>query len=123
MANRMALIHPDMLDSLPDFYPKSCTIKEPSGTQSGSGFETITYTAIGVLSGLACRIAPSITSKEVKQADQTYTVGNYTIVFPDYHVAITELMQAVIDGVDYDILNVAHDAEEESTRLLVEIVK
>ena len=122
MANRMALIHPDMLDSLPDFYPKSCTIKEPSSVQSGSGHPTITYTAIGALTNLACRLAPS-TGKEVKKSNQTYTVGSYTIVFPDYYVAITELMQAVIDEVDYDILNVAHDAEEESTRLLVEIVK
>lgn len=122
MPNRMALIHPDMLDSLPDFYPKTCTIKEPSESQSGSGHVTITYAAIGALTDIACRIAPSI-GKEVKQADQTYTIGNFTVVFPEYYVAITEVMRASIDGIEYDILNVAHDAEEESTRLLVEIVE
>ena len=123
MSSRMAIIHPDMLDSLPDFYPKTCTIKEPSAVQSGSGYPTITYTAIVALTDVACRLAPSITSKEVKQSNQSYTVGNFTVVFPEYYIAITELMHASIDGIEYDILNVAHDAEEESTRLLVEIIE
>ena len=122
MSSRMPLVDDRMFTALVDFYPKTCTITTPTPTQSITGFETNAYNAVPALTDLACRFAPN-KGKEVKQSSQAYTVGSHTIVFNDYYSTITTKMRALIDGISYDILDVGHDSENETTRLYVEYAK
>ena len=123
MSSRMPLVDDRMFDALVDFYPKTCTITTPTEAQSSTGHITNTYNAVPALTDLSCRFAPSKKGKEVKESSQIYTVGSHTIVFNDFYLAITTKMRALIDGISYDILDVGHDSEDETTRLYVEYAK
>ena len=119
MPNRMPLIDARMFAT--DFYPNTVTITTPTMTQSGSGAPTDTFNAVPAMTNLKCRFAPvNERGKEVKKPDGTYSVVYSTIVFKEKYAAITPKMQALIDGIEYDILEVVHDAEDMSTRLRVE---
>lgn len=115
----MPLIDPRLTTKLADFFPQSCTIKTSVVTQSTSGREILT--PADFITDIPCRIAPTA-GKEIKKPDGTYTIGSHVIVLDDYYSTITTKMTAVINSITYDILAVEFDAEEETTRLPVQVV-
>ena len=112
------LFHGDMMTRLRDFFPESVTIKMWTENQDATtGEVTTSWANYAGHVGLACSQGPT-GGVETKRADETYVVSNWTIALRGYYPTITEKMQAVIDGVAYEILLVQSDSHAQKTRLL-----
>ncbi len=113
-----AIFHPQMLTRLADFFPGLCTIQSRVQTQDAiTGEVTITWANLAGHVSLPCSHGPT-KGEEVKRADQTYVVSNYTLALAGNYPTINETMQAVVDGTAYEILLVQWDSHGMKTRLL-----
>ena len=113
-----SLFHPDMLERLADFFPATITIQYPAEAQDPvTGEITVTWTDLPGHVGLTGSHGPN-GGQEVKLADQTYVVSNYTLALSAIYTSITEKMRAVVDGTAYEILLVQHNSHSMKTRLL-----
>jgi hypothetical protein len=116
------IVHPLMLERIqPNFYPSLCTIQEPNGTRSSSGYLVPNPTDLPGHIDLPCRIAPRST-REVRDENQTYVNATHHIALGGYYPDITEVMLAVVDGTTYDIEGVEWDGNQKTTRLFVRII-
>jgi hypothetical protein len=113
-----AIFHPNMLERLVDFFPGLCTIQTRVQTQDAvTGEITITWVNLAGHVDLPCSHGPS-KGDEVKRADQTYVVSNYTLALRGNYPTINETMQAVVAGTAYEILLVQWDSHDMKTRIL-----
>lgn len=111
-----------MLSRLTGFYRSTVTIEARTEAQDPvTGEVSYTWAALPGCDALAGSVAPN-GGVEVKQADHTYVVSNYTISLAGSYPTIDETMEAVVDGVRYDILLVQRDSHDVTTRLLVRTV-
>lgn len=122
MANQLGIIHPELLSRVqPNFYPSSCTIQEPTETADSYGQPIPSWGNLSGHVGISCRLSPEsqASGDELRTQTQIYTVHSWLISFNDYYPLIDETMRAVIDGATYDILQVQHDGNNQTTRLRV----
>jgi len=113
-----AIFHPNMLARLADFFPGLCTIQARVDTQDAvTGEVTNTWANLESHVDLPCTHGPS-KGDEVKRADQTYVVSNYTLALAGDYPTINETMQAVVDGTAFEILLVQCDSHGMKTRIL-----
>jgi hypothetical protein len=125
---RRALIHPQMLDRLPQFYPSEATIEEPTETRDSFGSTSSTWATLASHSAIPCRVAPLTVqtptfSNEAKLEDLSYLTTTHHIALRGYFPLITPLMRAMVDGVAWDIKGVEHDGQHVTTRLRVNRVQ
>lgn len=113
------LIHPDMVESLPDFFPSICTIQEAAESNNVNTNE-IEYTWSNLFSGVNCTIGRD-TTLEKRMPDKTVTTSTHRIVLMGLY-AVTEAMRVVIGSDAYNILNVENDEQSVKTSLVVEKV-
>lgn len=125
MSNRLGIVHPSMMAALGSFYPSLCTIRTATDTQSATGAVQQSWADAPGLVGLRCRLAPAANSanREVRAEAGTYGEFTYTIALASYYPAITEQMQAVVDGTAYDVQAVAHDGNHAATELFVRLAR
>ena len=121
MPTRMPLIDTRMVGALEDFFSEECTIRYSIEDQSSSGSidDPLWADFAGHIS-IPCRKSP-VRGTEVKQYNQTYTVGSHVIELMGYYPTIDMSMVAVVNLIIYDILAVEFDGEHKLTRLSVEI--
>lgn len=119
MANQLGIIHPQMLARVrPNFYPSLCTIQEATDTADSYGQPIPAWDDLADHIDLACRIAPD-SGNEMRSQIQIYAVHGWTVALNGYYPDILETMRAVVDDVIYDILQVQHDGNNQTTRLRV----
>jgi len=126
------LVHPQMLAALADFYPSLCTFQDRSADVDMFGAPHVNAYGVpdGVLAdvagliGLACSVnrPPSNQAQEVRLPDKTVVRAPHRIALAGYYPTITTAMVAVVGGITYNVLSVAHDAQGASTWVLVELV-
>ena len=112
-----AIFDPRMMTTLADFFPSLCTIQEDLGVEDDYGQVVQSWVALAGHSDIPVAHGPN-KGREVKQADQTYVVSNYTLSLRGYYPTITEKMRAVVDSVVFDILLVQTDSHGVTTRIL-----
>ena len=121
MASSSPLIHPSLLDRLWRFYPSTVTIQQYTAVQDTDGAEIKTWANLAVHIDLDCSKAAA-GGREVKRPDGTVAVSPWRIAIAGIHTSITPKMRAVLGGLTYDILNVQHDSQSQTTYLDCEIV-
>jgi len=118
------IVHPALLDRVqPNFYPSLCTIQELGTAQDEYGQETGEPVDLEDHINVPCRIAPVVAPSEQRSSQQVFVEGKYAVALNGYYPAIEEDMVAVVDGTIYDIEFVAHDGNQQTTRLNVRLVE
>ena len=112
-----AIFDPRMLTTLADYFPSLCTIQEPTEVEDASGSIIEGWADFAGHVDLPCAHGPN-KGREVKLADQTYVVSNYTLSLRGYYPTITEKMRIVVDGRAFDIMLVQTDSHGMTTRIL-----
>ena len=112
-----AIFDPRMTEELADYFPSLCTIQEPTAVEDASGSIIEGWANFAGHVDLPCAHGPN-KGREVKLANQTYVVSNYTLSLRGYYPTITEKMSAVVDSVRYGILLVQTDSHGVTTRIL-----
>jgi len=115
-----ALTDSRMLDQLADFFPQTCTIQVATETQNSVGDVIQSWSDYAV--DLPCRIVAAGGS-ENRRPNITYSIDNFIVLLRDYYDTITNKMRVKNGSTYYNILLPEHDAQNEMTRLTVEIVK
>ena len=124
------IINPGMLAALEDnFYPETATIYTVTETQNAVG-ELVPSLGpvVGTYTDLPCRFVPAVLQAgvgaggEQRMKDQTRFIDLMTVSFNDYYPLITEEMVVVIDTVQYNIMLVDKDGQDQTSRLRVERV-
>jgi len=116
------LTQPNLLSALVNFFPTTCTIQSSTESRSPSGQVTLVWANYTGHVSIPCRIAPAKVN-EIKQQNQTYTIGDKIVLLRGYYQTITAKMRAVINSINYDILGIEHDGQNIQTRLTVRIAK
>ena len=121
MASSSPLIHPSLLGRLWRFYPSTVTIQQYTAVQNTYGEEVKTWANLAAHIDLDCSRA-SAGGSEVKRPDGTVAISPWRIALAGTYTTIVPKMRAVLGGVTYDILDVQHDSQSETTYLDCEIV-
>ena len=114
------LTDPRMLEQLADFFPQTCTIQAATETQNSAGDVVLTW--VDHLIDLPCRITAAGGS-ENRRPNITYSIDNFIVLLRDYYDTITNEMRVKMGSTYYDILVPECDAQNEMTRLTVELVR
>jgi len=117
----VSLIHPKLLESLPNHYPSTVTIQQYTATQNTYGEEVKTWAAVGTLRNLPCAVSAE-GGQEVQRADGTIAISSHRIAIAGRYEAITPKMRAVSGGITYDILSVEQDSQGMTTSLACKVV-
>jgi head-tail adaptor len=117
-----ALTDSRMMEQLADFFPQTCTIQTLTETKNSVGDVIFTPVDYPAHIDLACRITAAGGS-ENRRPNMTYSIDNFIVLLRDYYDTITNKMRVKNGSTYYNILLVEHDAQNEMTRLTVEIVK
>ena len=118
----MTLVHPRWLDALTGLFPSVCTIQAPANTNVKGDIVKAPWTNVGGLVGIPCRLSPVSPGREVRTGDQSYMVTTHYVTLRGRYAGIAPHMQAVVDGVAYDIEGVTGDGSAVMTRLAVRAV-
>ena len=116
------LTDPRMMEQLADFFPQTCTIQVATETQNSVGDVIFAWADYAGHVDLPCRITAAGGS-ENRRPNITYSIDNFIVLLRDYYDTITNKMCVKNGSTYYNILLVEHDAQDEMTRLTVEIVK
>lgn len=117
------IIHPEMMERLrPNFYPSLCTIQQRTDTADSYGQPLPDWSNLAGHVNLPCRIAPKST-QERRTSEQIYVTATHHIALGGHYPAVTEKMQAIVDGTTYDIEGVEWDGNVKTTRIYVRLVK
>ena len=119
------IFDPRMLDRLGDFFPSLASIQEDTGGLDANGAPVESWGDLAGHTGLSCAVAPT-GGQEVKKADQTYVVANYSVLFPTDQTAVTEKMRVIVTGANagtYDMLLIQSDSFSGETRVYVNEVE
>ena len=111
------IFDPRMMAELADYFPSLCTIQTPTSEEDASGAIIEGWEDFADHVDIPCAHGPN-KGIEVKQSDQTYVISNYTLSLRGYYPTITEVMQAVVDSVEYEILLAQSDSHGVTTRIL-----
>ena len=112
------LLDPRMMTELRDYFPSLCTIQENTAVVNDYGQrKPEVWTDYAGHVDIPVANGPS-KGVEVKQADQTYVISNYTLSLRGYYPTITEKMRAVVDGIAYEVLLVQSSSHGVTTRIL-----
>lgn len=125
---RRALVHPQMLNRLPQFYPSEATIESGVESRDSFGSPTLTWTVLANHRDIPCRISPLTVqtptfTSEARLESLTYLTTTHHIALRGYFPEIEATMRAVIDDVAWDIKGVEHDGQNVTTRLRVNRVE
>ena len=119
---QLGVIHPRMLGRLtPLAYATTCTIQTWTETRATNGAIIRTPVNLADHVNLPCRLSPA-GGTETPSPAQIYLKSLFTISLAGYYPAITEKMQAVVDGSNYDITAVDNDGQSRQTRLSAKLV-
>jgi hypothetical protein len=117
------LIHPRLMQTLErDFFAQQCTIREPVKSRNAIGGETRDYQDLPGHNGLACHVDPA-QGGERRTEQQVYLEATHVIMLNAPYPGISEEMQAVVEGVAYDILLATLDSQRVLTELVVRLVR
>ncbi len=116
MAFGATLVDSRLLGLIKNFLPSSCTVQEATISSSSYGETGRTWGNLSGVVSVACRIAPA-SQQEPKNVDLEYAINTHTAVLKGHYSTIKAAMQAIIDGVTYDITGVSFDDEALQTRL------
>lgn len=107
-----------------DLFTSLCTIMAPPATLT-VGAPIGPYTPVPGLINIPClKASPSplrVQGTEVKSIEEQQSIQPWHVLLNDYYAALdghTEY-QAVIDGIDFDVLGVEHDSQMQMSRLSV----
>ena len=118
------LIHPDLMNDLEDyFFTEDCTIQTPNALTSGETEPSGWTDKLTELKGKIAEISALRSGDKVMRKDGTIVMHPWVVVLSTYQATIVEKDRLVIDSVNYDILSVHFDSEDQITRLIVEVVK
>ena len=123
--NRPALIHPDMLTSLPDHFSSTCTIQESTETRADSGQITDSWADLAGHVDIPCAVGQGREGTPAEQRTSTAIVvtTGHVIALAGHYPDITTRMRAVVDGANWNILDIRHDPTAGAyTQLMVEAV-
>lgn len=124
-----SLVNPKLRAKLPEHWLSSCTIQSVTVTLSESG-QKVPYAASNVagLVNIQCRMAPIIdarpTDEEIRTTGLRLEHSKRILKLNGYFPQIVNrAMQAVVDGVTFEIRGVEADSQSFSTRLRLESIK
>ena len=118
-----ALVHPRLMQSLPNHYPQTVAIQRPLRLQDAAGQEVDDWQDIESHQALAAMVAPT-GGKEQRSSNQIIEQSTHTIALRGYYPAILAIHRAVDgQGQTYNILLVEHDTQRSATYLYCEIVQ
>jgi hypothetical protein len=124
-----SIIHPLLMGSIARFTPATVTVQSVALVNTG-GVVSETWGNVSGLLSLPCRIVVDVLpSSETRENDPNITVTKvlYNLVITGYYNTITTQMRAIVttklgNSLTLDILEVAHDGQDISTRLVCELV-
>lgn len=104
------------------YFPASCQLQSATAPQDDYGDPIEEWENTG--SPMKCRVEPrgDVSTGEVRRSDGTIAVDAKVISLDHYEPSATRKMQAVADGITWNILAVDHDAQHTRTKLTVELV-
>lgn len=103
------------------YFPSTCQLRTATAPQDDYGDPIEDWDDEG--DPIKCRVEPrGDVSTEVRRADGTVALDARYIKLDHYVPAATREMQAVADGVTWNVLDVDNDAQHTRTRLIVERV-
>ena len=124
---RRDLIHPRLLERLPNFYPHTITIQEQRTDRDAHGQRpprtgADTWQDLAGHQALSCAIGVKGGGQR-RDKEQVVTQTTQRIALRDHYPAILIGMRGVAsDGITYSIVNVQHDTQALATYLDVEVV-
>jgi len=122
MANRLSIIHGELLTALADFFPTTCTIQDFTTTLDAAHQPIKTWADLAGHIDLPCRKAPD-RGGEFKRPDNTFARNVSIIEIAGYYSDIEVINRVVLDTKNYDILLVEYDGSSKLTRITAEIVQ
>lgn len=123
------VVHPQLLASLPQFYPAVVTIRENNPVKRADNSRRDVWTDIESLKGLRGTLAINTQGNRERRLDtMTEHQANWILDLQGYYPAITDRHQAVIitandEEVIYRITSVKADSHTTMTRLELDEVK
>ncbi|MFA4972447.1 MAG: hypothetical protein WC683_07520 [bacterium] len=111
-----------MLEALADFFPTTCTIQTATLAEDDHGQSIPVWSDLAGHIGIACSVAPS-GGRKVQTGKETYVVSSHRISLAGRYLTITAAMQAVVDGITYEILLPEHSGFGLNTNLLCQVVR
>lgn len=100
----------------PLFYDKTALIENYTSTINSRGEEENTYSTVGGMAAIPCRVSPVVEREEQQTAQMSSVQATHVATLAGVW-AITPKMRATIVGVTYDIVAVDVDSAGYSTRL------
>lgn len=130
------LYHPRFLAGLGKFFPVQCTILHDTGnTVDSHGAPVTSWDELDGHVNLSCDLVTD-SGEEVQRPNGTVLISSHRILLKGYYPGITERMKLLIEdavflqpglpaslGDTYDILRVDHDANQQVTRLICQLVR
>lgn len=123
-----SIIHPRMFQTLAKFYPSTCSIQQVSeATQDEHGEIQESWTDRSGFTDIECRVSPA-GGTERKSPQEIWSVATHVVELTGFYEVVVK-NRAVVTftdgrvGLTLDVLLVTHDGNEESTRLVCELVK
>lgn len=113
-----SLIHPRFRNALAKHFPKTCTIQEATETRTDSGAVVPTWSNLAGHVDLTAAL-DMVTASERRNPWGTYAEASHVIALLGHYPNITNDHRAVVEGTNYDILGVEHDALSQLTYLPV----
>jgi hypothetical protein len=117
----VSIVHPRLGSMLTGFAPSLCSIQQATTVQGDSGHAVKTWADVSGLTALRCQMKPAKAS-EVRTSDMVITNNAFRVALLAYYPTITDVMQAVIDSVAYNIIGIDHDSQHGLSYLTVERV-
>lgn len=121
-----SLVHPRRSASMANKFPDRATFRaQTQRFKNDRGIPSITRAAVQGLTNLPCQRIPFKSTENVGKedlgVDGTTSMLLFTLLFQNYHDAITEEMDCVIDGETYNVLLVDRDPTSNHSLLKVQL--
>ena len=108
-----------------------CTIKQPDNVFTDSGFPSGNFVNMAGLVNIPCMKAPQsmlrIGANEVKAVVGNESIEPSHVLLNGYYPAIPQVtnsrpaLQAIVDGIAYEVMGVEHDSQFQMSRLTVRV--
>jgi hypothetical protein len=122
-----ALVDTRLWDNLPQHMPSTVTLYSKATSRDSFSDSANEWTAVPGMVDIACAVGiadlqRAAGSSAERRGSRTIDSDSQRILLAGFYAATTD-MQAVADGVTYEIVGVAHDVAGATTRLDVQAVE
>lgn len=112
----------DRVRAITPQFQSRVSIARKTVTRDDFNDEIIVFVPQQDLQDIPAYIEPALTAGEQRQPDQTIVVNRWQIALQGYYPTIIVSDQAIVNGVEHNVLNVVHDDSKTLTMLFTEII-